>query len=96
MNLEARYKTLDLVDLFTELQGQGYEGLNMKLITDLIATRLEEVPRSIRPIILEEEAPQLSWSELAELTHTRQVELFGWCSCEDGPKVWDDCTQGGK
>jgi hypothetical protein len=55
MNLDARYRTLDLVDLFTELQGQGYEGLNMKLITDLITTRLEEVPRIIKPIILEEE-----------------------------------------
>jgi hypothetical protein len=96
MNMDARYKTLDLVDLFTELQGQGYEGLNMKLITDLIATRLEEVPRSIRPIILEEDPPQLSMSELAELTHARQVELFNWCSCEDGPKVWDDCTQDGR
>jgi hypothetical protein len=96
MNMDARYKTVELVELFTELEGQGYEGLNMKLITDLITTRLEEVPRSIRPIILEEEAPQLSMSELAELTHTRQVELFGWCSCEDGPKVWDDCTQDGK
>jgi hypothetical protein len=96
MNLQARYKTLDLVELFTELENDGYLGMNMKLITDLIATRLEEVPRIIRPIILEEEAPQLSMSELAELTHARQVELFNWCSCEDGPKVWDDCTQDGK
>jgi hypothetical protein len=22
-------------------------------------------------------------SELAELTHATQVEIFGWCSCED-------------
>jgi hypothetical protein len=43
----------------------------------------------------EEEAPQLSWSEVAELTHARQVELFGFCTCEDGPKVWDDCKEGG-
>jgi hypothetical protein len=55
MNMEARYKTLDLVNLFTELENDGYLGMNMKLITDLITTRLEEVPRVIRPIILEEE-----------------------------------------
>ena len=55
MNMDARYKTLDLVELFTELENDGYLGMNMKLITDLITTRLEEVPRIIRPIILEEE-----------------------------------------
>jgi len=55
MNMEARYKTLDLVNLFTELENDGYLGMNMKLITDLITTRLEEVPRIIKPIILQEE-----------------------------------------
>jgi hypothetical protein len=25
----------------------------------------------------------LSYSELAELTHTKQVELFNFCMCED-------------
>jgi hypothetical protein len=45
---------------------------------------------------LQAEPPQLYWSELAALTHTKQVELFGFCTCEDGPKVWDDCTQDGK
>lgn len=25
----------------------------------------------------------ISWGELATLTHTTQVERFGWCSCED-------------
>jgi len=55
MDMDARYKTLDLVNLFTELENDGYLGMNMKLITDLITTRLEEVPRVIRPIILEEE-----------------------------------------
>ena len=39
---------------------------------------------------------QLSYGELADLTHPKYVELYGWCSCEDGPKVWDDCTQDGK
>jgi hypothetical protein len=24
-----------------------------------------------------------SWSEMAELSHTTQVAMFGWCSCED-------------
>jgi hypothetical protein len=24
-----------------------------------------------------------SYSEMAELTHTTQVAMFGWCSCED-------------
>jgi hypothetical protein len=38
---------------------------------------------------------ELSYGELANLNHTKQVELFGWCSCEDGPKVYDDCTQDG-
>jgi hypothetical protein len=55
MKMEARYKTLDLVNLFTKLENDGYLGMNMKLITDLITTRLEEVPRIIKPIILEEE-----------------------------------------
>jgi hypothetical protein len=54
MDMDARYKTSDLVNLFTELENDGYLGMNMKLITDLIATRLEEVPRIIKPIILEE------------------------------------------
>jgi hypothetical protein len=42
-----------------------------------------------------EEPPQLSWSELADLTHISQVEMFGFCSCEDGPKVYEDCDQMG-
>jgi len=24
-----------------------------------------------------------SWSEMAELSHTTQVAMFGWCGCED-------------
>ena len=44
----------------------------------------------------ETETPQLYWSELAELTHISQVETFGWCSCEDGEKVFEDCTQDGQ
>ena len=45
---------------------------------------------------INQEPPQLSYSELADLTHISQVELFGWCACEDGPKVYEDCTQDGK
>lgn len=35
-----------------------------------------------------------SWSELAEMTHKDQVEIFGWCSCEDNegnPNPFEDC-----
>jgi hypothetical protein len=41
------------------------------------------------------EPPQLSWSELADLTHAKQVKLFNFCLCEDGPKVYEDCHQTG-
>lgn len=38
---------------------------------------------------------ELSYGELADFTHAKQVEFFSFCTCEDGPKVWDDCTQDG-
>jgi hypothetical protein len=31
------------------------------------------------------------WSELAELTHDTQVQIFGWCACEDSDRTYDDC-----
>jgi hypothetical protein len=37
---------------------------------------------------------QLSWSELAQLTHVTQVEKFDWCPCEDTDgreTVYPDC-----
>jgi hypothetical protein len=37
---------------------------------------------------------QLSWGELAELTHAKQVEMFNWCSCEDNEgqeNPYNDC-----
>jgi hypothetical protein len=34
-----------------------------------------------------------SWSEMADLTHTTQVETFGWCACEDGQQTYEDCPQ---
>ena len=35
----------------------------------------------------------ISWGELAELTHVTQVEKFGFCLCEDGPKTYSDCPR---
>jgi hypothetical protein len=40
---------------------------------------------------------QLSWSELAELTHATQVEQFNWCSCEEQEQFpYDDCPRTGE
>jgi hypothetical protein len=39
----------------------------------------------------------LSWSELAELTHATQVEHFSFCSCEDlepHEHPYEDCPKG--
>lgn len=33
----------------------------------------------------------MSWGEVAELTHGKQVELFNFCTCEDGEPVYQDC-----
>lgn len=42
MNLEDRYRTADLIRLFTELANDGISGLNGKLISDLITHRLPQ------------------------------------------------------
>lgn len=37
------------------------------------------------------------WSDLAELTHTTQVEEFGFCTCEDNAgneNPYADCPEG--
>jgi hypothetical protein len=37
-----------------------------------------------------------SWSEMAELSHTTQVAIFGWCGCEDNDgylKPYSDCPK---
>lgn len=37
-----------------------------------------------------------SYEDLAELTHETQVELFGFCSCEDNEgnhNPYEDCPQ---
>jgi hypothetical protein len=36
----------------------------------------------------------MSWGEIANLTHTKQVELFNFCSCEDNEgneNPYEDC-----
>ena len=33
----------------------------------------------------------MSWGELAQLTHARQVELFHFCGCEWGEVWYSDC-----
>jgi hypothetical protein len=48
---------------------------------------------------MSEQEEQLSWSELAELTHETQVDKFGWCSCEDTEPhehPYDDCPKTGE
>ena len=42
---------------------------------------------------------QLSWSELAELTHATQVAKFNFCSCEDNEgqeNPYADCPTTGE
>lgn len=75
------------------IQGGGYEvdGVKFELFAPTITMQALAMAKDQEA----EEAPQLSWGELANLTHARQVELFSFCTCEDGPKVWDDCTQDG-
>lgn len=46
-----------------------------------------------------QEEQQLSWSELAELTHETQVYKFGWCMCEDTEPheyPYSDCPKTGE
>jgi hypothetical protein len=60
MNLDARYNTADLISLFTQLQNDGYTGLNLKLAVDLIEARLEAPPESNTVARLKEELSQYS------------------------------------
>lgn len=77
-----------------QLDGQGLEvdGVKFGLFAPTITEEALKAMQQEEP----KEEVWLSMSELAELTHAKQVELFSFCSCEDGPKVWDDCTQDGK
>ena len=46
-----------------------------------------------------EQEEQLSWSELAELTHETQVAKFNWCMCEDNEgneNPYTDCPTTGE
>jgi hypothetical protein len=39
----------------------------------------------------------ISWGELAELTHTTQVERFNWCACEEQEHFpYADCPREGE
>jgi hypothetical protein len=45
------------------------------------------------------EQEQLSWSELAELTHETQVDKFNFCMCEDNEgqeNPYADCPTTGE
>jgi hypothetical protein len=42
VNQEATYKTASLVRMFTQLQNDGYEAMNLKLITDLIERDVDQ------------------------------------------------------
>ena len=47
-------------------------------------------------LVIEELRGSLSYEDLTELTHETQVELFGFCSCEDNegnPNPYEDCPQ---
>lgn len=43
-------------------------------MTKPLQETLDAMARAVEPIF---------WAELAELTHTKQVERFGFCTCED-------------
>jgi hypothetical protein len=46
-----------------------------------------------------EQEEQLSWSELADLTHETQVDKFGFCVCEDTEPheyPYSDCPKTGE
>jgi hypothetical protein len=40
------------------------------------------------------DTPTMYWSEIAELTHETQVNLFGFCTCEEQDYFpYEDCPQ---
>ena len=48
---------------------------------------------------MSQEEEQLSWSELAQLTHETQVDKFGYCWCEDTEAhehPYTDCPKTGE
>ena len=35
-----------------------------------------------------------SWQDMANLNHTTQVEIFGWCACEEQEQFpYDNCPR---
>jgi hypothetical protein len=47
-------------------------------------------------LVIEELLGSPSYEDLMELTHETQVELFGFCSCEDNEgndNPYEDCPQ---
>lgn len=61
------------------------------LATETLATTEEKVC----PDCLEFLDPERSrsWEEMANLNHTDQVRIFGWCGCEDSSAPYDDCPK---
>ena len=59
---------------------------------------MTEYPTTEGEAIIDSE--NISYGELATLTHVTQVELFGWCACEDLEDGQDapyaDCTKDGR
>lgn len=38
-----------------------------------------------------------SWREMANLNHNTQVEIFGWCACEEQEQFpYDNCPRVGE
>jgi hypothetical protein len=63
---------------------------------DGLATEtLERTGEKVCPDCLEFLDPERSrsWGEMADLTHTNQVRIFGWCGCEDSTAPYDDCPK---
>lgn len=58
---------------------------------ELITSEEDEEILAITIAEVGDNEPTLSWSDLANMTHERQVALFGWCSCEDSEAPYDDC-----
>ena len=57
----------------------------------LIASEEDEQVLGVSVAEVGDNEPTLYWSDLANLTHERQVALFGWCSCGDSEAPYEDC-----
>ena len=45
-------------------------------------------------MVIEQLGGSMSYGDLADLDHETQVEIFGWCGCEDSDPQYDDCPKG--